>query len=127
MTSLEPAFLFDGDCAFCSSCARWIERRLPRQPRLVAWQFADLDALAVTAADCKAAVQWVAGTERAAGADAIGRLLIFQRGAWALAGRALLLPGVVQVARIVYRWVGRHRDQLPGGTPACALPPPDES
>jgi predicted DCC family thiol-disulfide oxidoreductase YuxK len=115
----EPTFLFDGDCAFCSSCARWIERHLPRQPHLLPWQFADLELLGVTAAECSAAVQWIDVDDRAAGADAIGRLLLFQRGPWRVAGRALLLPGVVPIARVVYRWVSRHRDRMPGGTPAC--------
>lgn len=121
----EPTFLFDGDCAFCSSCARWIERHLPRQPHLVPWQFADLESLGVTAAEAAEAVQWISGGERAAGADAVGRLLVFQTGIWGLLGRLILLPGVVHVARPVYRWVARHRDRMPGGTPACVLRPPE--
>jgi predicted DCC family thiol-disulfide oxidoreductase YuxK len=121
--SAPPTFLFDGDCAFCSLCARWVERHLPRQPHLVPWQFAELEPLGLTAAECSAAVQWIAGDDHAAGADAIGRLLVFQRGGWRAVGRALLLPGVVQIARLVYRWVSRHRDRMPGGTPACK---PDE-
>ena len=32
-----------------------------------------------------------------------------------------------RIARSVYRWVSQNRTRLPGGTPACALPPaPDE-
>lgn len=130
MTSPEPipTFLFDGDCAFCSSCARWIERHLPRQPRVLAWQFADLAPLEVTAEQCTEAVQWIrtvdepARIERASGADAVAQLLIYQPGPWRLLGRAMLLPGVVQVAGLVYRWIARHRDRMPGGTPACAVP-----
>lgn len=120
----EPTFLFDGDCAFCSSCARWIERHLPRQPKVLAWQLTELAPLGVTEAQAAEAVQWVDGPDRAAGADAVGRLLVYQGGSWGLLGRILLLPGVVHLARPVYRWVARHRDRMPGGTPACAIRPP---
>ena len=37
-------------------------------------------------------------------------------------GRLITLPGIDTVARATYRWVSRHRHQLPGGTAACALP-----
>jgi hypothetical protein len=33
------------------------------------------------------------------------------------------LPGIRAGARVVYRWVSRNRHRLPGGTPACAVPP----
>ena len=38
-------FVYDGDCAFCTSCAQFIERRIPTGARVVPWQFADLAAL----------------------------------------------------------------------------------
>ena len=36
----RPVFLFDGDCAFCSTCARFIERRIPTSAFVEAWQTA---------------------------------------------------------------------------------------
>ena len=30
--------VFDGDCGFCTSSARWIEARLPDDVAVVAWQ-----------------------------------------------------------------------------------------
>src|SRR3954465_13994135 len=44
----RPVFVFDGDCAFCSSCARFIERRIRPSADVEAWQFTDLDALGLT-------------------------------------------------------------------------------
>ena len=45
-----PWLIFDGDCAFCTSSAHWLARRLHRSEgpnaRLVPWQFTDLAALA---------------------------------------------------------------------------------
>ncbi|MEO6714477.1 MAG: DUF393 domain-containing protein [Mycobacteriales bacterium] len=125
MPAAEPTLVFDGDCAFCSACARWIGRNLPRQPVVVPWQHADLTELGLTAAQCTYEVQWVSSAGRVGGADAVALLLIFQRRLWALLGRLMLLPGVVRVARIVYRWVARHRDRMPGGTAACAITPAD--
>jgi predicted DCC family thiol-disulfide oxidoreductase YuxK len=34
----------------------------------------------------------------------------------------MLLPGIKQVAGVVYRWVAKNRDRMPGGTAECALP-----
>jgi predicted DCC family thiol-disulfide oxidoreductase YuxK len=43
---------------------------------------------------------------------------------WRLAGTVLAVPPVRALAWPVYRWVARHRHQLPGGTAACELPAP---
>ncbi|HEV2088691.1 MAG TPA: DUF393 domain-containing protein [Cryptosporangiaceae bacterium] len=119
----RPTFVFDGDCAFCSSCARFIERRIPTRAAVVAWQRTDLDALGISAAQCEEAVQWV-GTEgdHASGAAAVGRLLVDAGSFWRPLGRALLAPPLSWIGPPVYRLIARHRDKLPGGTKACALP-----
>ena len=41
---------------------------------------------------------------------------------WRLVGHGLRLPGIDQVAGLVYRWVAVHRYRLPGGTTSCQLP-----
>jgi predicted DCC family thiol-disulfide oxidoreductase YuxK len=115
--------VYDGDCAFCTSCAQFIERRIPSRARVVPWQFADLAELGLTEAQAEAAVQWVAadGTV-AAGPDAIALLLRDAGRGWTLAGRALQLGPVRFAAWPAYRWVADHRHLMPGGTPACSLP-----
>lgn len=120
---MTPVFVYDGDCAFCTSCAQFIERRIPSRARLVPWQFADLDALGLTVAQVEAAVQWVGpdGTV-AAGPDAIALLLRDAGRWWTLPGRALSLGPVRLVAWPAYRWIADHRHLMPGGTPACSLP-----
>lgn len=130
----RPVFLYDGDCAFCTSCARFIERRIPTGATVVAWQHADLDDLGVAPADAEAAVQWIparpgdqaAAPARpgsvAAGPEAIARLLVEAGGVWRPLGRALARRSVLSLARPVYRWVSRNRHRMPGGTPACSLP-----
>lgn len=117
-----PTLVYDGDCAFCTRCVGWLQRRLPRQPRVIAWQVADLPSLGLTEQQCSEAVQWVDGERRAAGADGVARVLIWTGGAWPILGRLLLIPGVRQIARLVYGWVARNRGKMPGGTAACTVP-----
>ncbi|MGH9113655.1 MAG: thiol-disulfide oxidoreductase DCC family protein [Acidimicrobiales bacterium] len=119
----RPVFLYDGDCAFCTTCARFIEKRIPTSAEVTPWQFSDLGALGVTQTDAEAAVQWVAPGERTvAGPEAIARLLVDAGSFWRPLGRALDLAPVRWVAWPVYRLIARNRHRLPGGTAACSLP-----
>lgn len=125
----RPTFVFDGDCAFCSSCARFIENRIKPTADVVAWQFADLDALGLTEDQAGAAVQYVrAGRAPTAGPAAIADLLktapgVAGRLLWRPAGALLGLRPVTALAWPVYRLIARNRHRMPGGTAACALPP----
>jgi predicted DCC family thiol-disulfide oxidoreductase YuxK len=123
----RPTFLYDGDCAFCSACARLIERRVPTRAQVVAWQFTDLDALRVSRAECEESVQWVAPgasgrPAHVSGPVAVARLLCDAGGFWRPLGALLGTRPVLLLAWPVYRWISRNRYRLPGGTPACALP-----
>ncbi|WFE28482.1 DCC1-like thiol-disulfide oxidoreductase family protein [Solwaraspora sp. WMMD791] len=125
----EPrgTFVYDGDCAFCTMCVRFIERRVPHKATLVPWQWADLPALGLTREQGTTAVQWVpAGTTGAAGAGpvAIAALLRTSNPLWRAAGTVLGLRPVTALAWPVYRWVAANRHRLPGGTAACAVPRP---
>jgi predicted DCC family thiol-disulfide oxidoreductase YuxK len=120
---MRPTFVYDGDCAFCTRCAEFIERRVPTTARVVPWQFADLLALGLTVDECDEAVQWIGGDGvRAAGPDAIGHLLESSSLGWRLAGKTMRMRPVRAAAWPVYRWVARNRHRLPGGTAACSLP-----
>ncbi|WP_426509961.1 thiol-disulfide oxidoreductase DCC family protein [Dactylosporangium sp. McL0621] len=124
MAAIErPVFVFDGDCAFCSSCARFIERRIRPAAEVVAWQFADLGALGLTEDQVGSAVCYVAPGRTSAGPAAIADLLKGAGPLWRAAGAVLGLRPVTALAWPVYRWVARNRHRMPGGTAACALPP----
>lgn len=123
-----PWLVFDGDCAFCTTSATWVAARLHRRTGpdalLVPWQFTDLQALATTEERARYEVLWVEPDGRIeGGAAGFAAWLRFRGGPYALLGRALAAPGVQSVAALVYRFIARHRDRMPGGTPACALPP----
>lgn len=115
-----PVLVFDGDCGFCTSCARLLERIGP-DAEVVPWQLADLDELGITAAQAAEAVRWIGadGTVRT-GHEAIAATLSSAGRPWRIVGRAMELPGISPLAAAVYRLIARNRHRLPGGTPACA-------
>jgi predicted DCC family thiol-disulfide oxidoreductase YuxK len=113
--------IFDGECGFCTTSARWA-RRIAPGVTTVPWQRADLDALGSTAEAAAKEVQYVAADGRvSAGAEAIARLLLARGGVVGALGRLMLLPGVRGVAAWVYKKVSDNRGRLPGGTPACRV------
>jgi predicted DCC family thiol-disulfide oxidoreductase YuxK len=123
-----PWLVFDGDCAFCTSSATWVAQRLHRpsgpDALLVPWQFTDLAALGTTEERARYEVLWIEPDGRVeGGAAAFAAWLRFRGGPYGLLGRGMTLPVVRSVAAGIYRFVARHRDRMPGGTPACALPP----
>ncbi len=119
----RPVFLYEGDCAFCTSCVRALKTIGP-DAEIVAWQFVDLAALGITKEQATDAVQWVQidGTV-CSGHEAIAVMLQTAGAIWKLIGRMLLLPGISWIAAKVYRLVADNRYRLPGSTPACARSP----
>ena len=61
------------------------------------------------------------------GAEAIGRTLLAAGFPWVLLGVLLVFPPVRWLARAVYPVVAANRMRLPGGTPACAVPPREDA
>jgi predicted DCC family thiol-disulfide oxidoreductase YuxK len=119
---VTATFVYDGDCSFCSSCARFIEQRIPTRAAVVPWQFADLPALGLAQDQVEESVLWVGEDGAvAAGPDAIALLLRDAGRLWEVPGRALQFTGVRAAAWPAYRWVANHRHLLPGGTAACQI------
>lgn len=119
----RPLLVFDGDCAFCTRSVRFVEKRIRRHPTIVSWQSLDLDGVGLTRAECEEAVQWIGADGRRASAHiAVARTLIHGGRGWSALGWLLLVPGVRQLAGLVYRWIARNRHRMPGGTAQCSLP-----
>ncbi|WP_203602366.1 MULTISPECIES: thiol-disulfide oxidoreductase DCC family protein [Streptomyces] len=115
-----PTLLFDGDCGFCTTAVRWIERNVSPRCESVAWQRADLRGIGVTRQRAQREALWVtpAGTVYG-GADAVSKLLLSAGGGWSLLGALLMVEPVRRVAHGVYRLVADNRSRLPGTTDAC--------
>jgi predicted DCC family thiol-disulfide oxidoreductase YuxK len=130
-----PILVFDGDCGFCTSSARflvrWVVRRrtgpaLPEfEPSVEPWQRLYLAELGLTPDQCRAAVQWVGKDGQvASGHEAIAAVLRAGRPGWRPVGALLVTPGFSRLAGHLYSWIARHRYALPGGTPACRVEKP---
>ncbi len=124
LDTTRPVLVFDGDCAFCTT---WVERLrevLPRFPEAVPYQWIDHAALGLDDRDVTRAAWYVTPTRRLGGHLAFSALLRAQRGPWwRFAGWLIATPPFSWAARLGYALVARYRHLLPGGTPACALPP----
>jgi predicted DCC family thiol-disulfide oxidoreductase YuxK len=123
-----PVLVFDGECGFCSMCARFLVRWVVRAGtvRIAPWQQLDLAGLKLTQEQCSAAVQRVGGDGQvASGHAAIAATLRAGHLVWRPLGALLVAPGVSRRAAVAYAWVADHRHALPGGTPACRVDPPD--
>jgi predicted DCC family thiol-disulfide oxidoreductase YuxK len=128
-----PILVFDGDCGFCTTSARFMTRWVvsSRRPTTVApWQQLDVAALGLTPDQCRAAVQWVGTDARvASGHAAVAAALRAGHPAWRPVGALLVAPGFSWLAKRFYSWIAAHRYALPGGTPACrphGLNPPPQ-
>ena len=131
MSDLEnvrrPALVYDGDCGFCTRSARFARRILPEDCAVTAWQQVDLTALGVAPERAQREVVWVSRTGVVSGgAEAIGRTLLAAGFPWVLLGVLLVFPPTSWVARALYPVVASNRMRLPGGTPACAVPPREQ-
>lgn len=126
-TVTPPVLIFDGDCAFCSSAVRFLQRAIDRRSRYAVqpYQFIDLVPFDLTDEQTSEALRFVAadGTVHS-GAMAVSHALRRSAPGWRPAGWVLAAPGIRWVADRAYRWIAAHRHQLPGGTAACKLPQP---
>jgi predicted DCC family thiol-disulfide oxidoreductase YuxK len=117
-----PVLVFDGECGFCTTCARFLARWVlgGRFTLVAPWQQLDLAGLGLTVDRCREAVQWVGPDgEVASGHAAIAAALAAGHRRWHPVGGLLVAPGFSWVAERIYSWIAGHRSGLPGGTAAC--------
>lgn len=121
--AMTPILLFDGDCSFCSSSARVLKKMVGQKVEVLAYQQVDLEPLGILTTECELAVQYADGNKRSSGHIAIADALIATKSIWSLAGLFIKLPVITSAGFLVYDWVSKNRHKLPGGTPACQMPP----
>ena len=116
--------IYDGDCSFCSSSARWITARWNGPQQAVAWQHlgaGQLERLGLTLDDVRGAAWWIDASGISRGHLAIARALRAAPGWPSVVGHILLVPPFRWLAAGVYPLIARWRHRLPGGTPACRM------
>lgn len=124
MTSQTRSVLvYDGDCGFCTTSARWVESKLlPAGGTIAPWQSLELQMFGLSEADVTSASWWVdpqGGTHR--GERGIAQMLVDRGGMWALLGRIALTPPLIGVLGLLYGLIAKNRYRLPGATDACRL------
>jgi predicted DCC family thiol-disulfide oxidoreductase YuxK len=119
----RPVLVYDGDCGFCTSCVRQIERRIKPDVEIVPFQFTDLASFGLTVERAEYELLWI-GLDGAVagGAQAFAGLLRDKGGLWWPVGAALWVPPIRWIAHGAYRLIAVNRHRMPGGTAACALP-----
>lgn len=118
-------FVFDGDCAFCTTWTNRLRDSLPVFPEAQPWQWLDLEPLGLSLDDVTNFAWYLAGDRRFRGHLAFSALLRIQPRWWLrFAGHLLATPPFSWAAAIGYALIARFRHRLPGGTPACAMPRP---
>ncbi|HWS49840.1 MAG TPA: DCC1-like thiol-disulfide oxidoreductase family protein [Microbacterium sp.] len=119
----EPLLVFDGDCAFCTTWVRRLEKVLERFPEAQPWQWLDLDELGLRHDDVTRYAWLLVGGRRFRGHAAFAGLLQMQP-QWFVRflGRLLVTSPFSWAAALGYSLIARFRHRLPGGTAACALP-----
>jgi predicted DCC family thiol-disulfide oxidoreductase YuxK len=116
--------IFDGDCGFCTSAANFVVKHSSYPIVAHAWQLTDVTRFGLTEAQVAERVYFAIDGQNYGGHLAFAYILFVQKN-WLLkaAGWIMTVPPVCWVASIGYRLVARFRHRLPGGTPACKLPP----
>lgn len=118
--------LFDGECAFCNGCVRWLLRH-ERRPR---YRFAPLQSAAATpllaahgiaSGDLNSMVVIDSGQLYRKSAAAL-RLLRETRWPWRLFGIFTLVPRALR--DMVYDYVGAHRYRWWGRAKSCVVADP---
>lgn len=125
--STEAAVLvFDGDCGFCTSSVHWLLERVRTPVEAIPYQRIELEDYGLTEEGVRRYVWWIDPLGRKyRGHRAVGKALESAGGLWPLVGRSMQTPPLTWLAAAGYRLVARYRGYLPGGTPACRLPPGD--
>lgn len=122
---MTSVLLFDGDCAFCSSSARWLQRWVKPDCVVLPYQHTDLAMWQVTEEHAQREVLLLTREDDVlllwGGARAIAQALQSGVQPWPIVGWTMDLPGIRWGSSAVYKWVAANRHRLPGGTPACKL------
>ncbi|MEU1303869.1 thiol-disulfide oxidoreductase DCC family protein [Streptomyces shenzhenensis] len=121
----SPVLAYDGDCGFCQTSIDRIRDLAAPTLKAMPWQFLPTESTSPHRRRLDREVLLLDGDSvLAGGADALARYVgTSPSRAYRALAVMVRLPGIRACARVIYRWVSSNRHRLPGGTPACAVPP----
>lgn len=119
----RPMFLFDADCGVCQNGTDAIRDRIAPPVDIVAYQTIDVADLGVSEAElAEGPVLVFTDGRHVIGPLAMANLLRRSRAPYSAMGAFMLLPGIRHLLAAAGPAMYRHRDRLPGATPACSVP-----
>lgn len=116
---------YDGDCGFCQASIDRIRTTAKPGIPAIPWQWLPRETTRPHQHRLDEEVLLLHGTTvSCGGAEALARFIgSSPYRTYRVLATVARLPALLPLARLVYRRVARNRHRLPGGTPACALPP----
>lgn len=122
MSLARAVLLYDGDCGFCTTSAHFFDQRLHSPAEVRPWHRDDAHSHGVTPVEAETEIHLVTTSGSVlGGADAVLAWWRTSSGPWSILGWALQLPALIQLTRMGYRFIARHRHALPGATAACSV------
>lgn len=118
-----PLFIFDGDCAFCSSSMRVLRRMTRSRINSQPFQTLSFENLGTSRELAELSVLYLKRGFVYRGARAIAEFLIDSKTPWLIAGWFIKTPVILSFAELAYDLVAKNRHRLPGGTPECEIEP----
>lgn len=120
--------IFDGDCGFCTTGVHKLVEMLPSPPDTIPYQFADLAQYGLTAEECNERIWLVTPNQQLGGYVALSEVFKRQPKRWyRFLGHLSDTFPFSFVSAAGYSWMAKNRQRLPGGTPACAMRPPQQA
>jgi len=114
--------IYDGDCAFCSSAARFAQARVAPNLNYSPYQFTELAKYGITTEQAQSSLKFVKANGEVLSANcAVSQILLSGNKVWRLLGMITTLPIIRSLAALGYEVTAKYRHKLPGGTPTCKM------
>ena len=114
--------IYDGDCAFCSSAARFAQQQVAPSLSYSPYQFTVLAKYGITTEQALSSLKFVTNSGEVLSAHlAVSQIMRNGNKFWKLLGILVDLPIIRLLAALGYKLTAKYRHKLPGGTPTCKM------
>lgn len=114
--------IYDGDCAFCSSAARFAQRRVAPNLNYSPYQLTELTKYGITTEQAKSSLKFVKANGEVLSANfAVSQIMRNGNKFWRMLSVITTLPIIRSLAALGYKVTAKYRHKLPGGTPTCKM------